>query len=239
VKAIRGNLAPPAVHERMKGDGVLVSRRLAAGIFAVVLGAAATFSTTFAGTQDPVLDCLSEDNDRRISGCSALIATPGLPGEQLSLAHGLRALAYSLKGQYEKALADYDTAIGLNPDFAVALNNRAWLYFKTGRLEQGVADVEHALRLAPASPYALDTRAHIRQSQGATREALGDYERAMRFGGRTIVKLYQCGLRSQGVYSGALDGIYSDAVSGALRTCLSTPHCDPLPEDSDCRPTVS
>ena len=220
-----------------------VSGRLAAGVFVLILGAAAgaaaTFSTVWAGTQDPVLDCLSEDNDRRISGCSALIATPGLPSEQLSLAHGLRALAYSLKRHYEQALADYDRAIDLNPDFAVALNNRAWLYFKTGRLEDGVADVEHALRLAPASPYALDTRAHIRQLQGATREALGDYERAMRFGGRTIVKLYQCGLRSQGVYEGALDGIYSEAVGSALRTCVSTPHCDPLPDDSDCRPTVS
>jgi len=222
---------------------VRVSGRLAAGIFVLILGAAAgaaaTFATAWAATQDPVLDCLSEDNDRRISGCSALIATPGLPPEQLSLAHGLRALAFSLKRQYEKALEDYDTAIGLNPDFAVALNNRAWLYYKVGRLEDGVADVEHALRLAPASPYALDTRAHIRQLQGATREALGDYERAMRFGGRQIVKLYQCGLRSQGVYEGALDGIYSAEVSSALRTCVSTPHCDPLPDDSDCRPTVS
>jgi tetratricopeptide (TPR) repeat protein len=208
---------------------------LAAGITVLILGVPAVP----AGTQDPVLDCLSEDNERRISGCSALIATPGLPPEQLSLAYGLRALAYSLKLRYDQALADYDKAIDLNPDFAVALNNRAWLYYKTGRLEDGIADVEHALRLAPASPYALDTRAHIRQLQGATREAVADYESAMRFGGRPVVKMYQCGLRSQGVYSGALDGIYSEAVSSALRSCVSTPHCDPLPDDSECRPTVS
>jgi hypothetical protein len=208
---------------------------LAAGIIGLILGAAAVP----AGTQDPVLDCLSEDNERRISGCSALISTPGLLPEQLSLAYGLRALAYSLKLKYDQALADYDKAIDLNPDFAVALNNRAWLYYKTGRLADGVADIEHALRLAPTSPYALDTRAHIRQLQGATREAVADYESAMRFGGRPVVKMYQCGLRSQGVYSGALDGIYSEAVSIALHSCVSTPSCDPLPDDSECRPTVS
>ena len=61
----------------------------------------------------------------------------------------------------------------------------------------------------------------------------------MRFGGRPVVKMYQCGLRSQGVYSGALDGIYSEAVSIALHSCVSTPSCDPLPDDSECRPTVS
>jgi tetratricopeptide (TPR) repeat protein len=198
-------------------------------------GAAAAFGAA----QDPGVDCLSDDNDRRISGCSALIATPGLPREQLSLAHGLRALAYSLRGRYEEALSDYDKAIGLNPNFAVALNNRAWLYFKLGRLQDGTADVEHALRLAPESPYALDTRAHIRQAQGVTPEAIADYERAMQYGGRTIVKLYQCGLRAQGLYSGALDGVSTPVFSSAMRSCASNPHCDPLPADQDCTPTVS
>jgi tetratricopeptide (TPR) repeat protein len=192
-----------------------------------------------AAAQDPAVDCLSGDNERRISGCSALIDTPGLPVEQLSLAHGLRGLAYSLKGQYEQALADYDKAISLNPDFAVALNNRAWVYFKLGRMSEGANDVERALRLAPGSPYALDTRAHIRQAGGHGAQALADYELAMRYGGRTIVQLYQCGLRAQGLYYGALDGIYTSAVSRALRACIAASYCDPLPADEDCTPTVS
>lgn len=192
-----------------------------------------------AAAEDPAADCLGDDNDRRISGCSALIETPNLPVEQLSLAYGLRALAYSLKGDYKSALADYDKALGLRPDFSVALNNRAWVYFKLGRMSEGEDDVEHALRLSPASPYALDTRAHIRQAQGDTHGAIADYENAMRFGGRRIVMLYQCGLRSQGLYLGALDGVYSSAVRSALRTCVKREHCDPLPLNDDCTPNVS
>ncbi len=192
-----------------------------------------------AAAQDPAVDCLSGDNERRISGCSVLIDTPGLPVEQLSLAHGLRGLAYSLKGQYARALADYDNAIKLNPDFAVALNNRAWVYFKLGRMAEGADDVERALRLAPGSPYALDTRAHIRQAGGNAAQALADYELAMRYGGSTIVRLYQCGLRAQGLYFGALDGIYTRAVSRALRACTAASYCDPLPADDDCTPSVS
>jgi tetratricopeptide (TPR) repeat protein len=203
------------------------------------LSVLANIAVALAASQDPGVDCLSDDNDRRISGCSALIAIPGLPREQLSLAHGLRALAYSLRGRYEEALVDYDKAIGINPNFAVALNNRAWLHFKLGRLQDGTADVERALKLAPESPYALDTRAHIHQAQGATPAAIADYERAMQLGGQTIVKLYQCGLRSRGLYSGALDGVSSSALTDALRTCASDRSCDPLPADQDCAPTVS
>ena len=139
-----------------------VSRGIAAFLVVLGFGGAAALATVI----DPSLDCLSEDNERRISGCSAMIETPGLPPEQLSVAYGLRALGYSLKGWFDKAVADYDKAIGLNPDFAAALNNRAWAYYKLGRPQQGAGDVERALELAPGNPYALDTRAHIHQSSG-------------------------------------------------------------------------
>jgi len=212
-----------------------VSRRIAA--FFVLLGfsGAAALATVI----DPSADCLSDDNERRISGCSAMIETPGLPAEQLSMAYGLRALGYSLKGWFDKAVADYDKAIDINPSFAAALNNRAWAYYKLGRPQQGAPDVEKALRLAPDNPYALDTRAHIHQSAGDAAAALSDYELAMRYGGDVIVKLYQCGLRSQSLYFGPLDGVYSSDVKRALHVCINRKECDPLPADDDCRPSVS
>jgi tetratricopeptide (TPR) repeat protein len=192
-----------------------------------------------AAAGDPTLDCLSQDNALRISGCTALIETPGLPPEQMSLAHSMRALAYSLTGKLERAIQDYDEAILIKPDFPQALNNRAWTYFKLGRLSEGAGDVARALQLAPGSPAALDTRAHIRQAQGDAAAALADYEAAMRIGGAPTVQVYQCGLRSQGLYFGALDGHYSRSLKRALKTCVANPQCDPLPSDEDCNPTVS
>jgi tetratricopeptide (TPR) repeat protein len=206
----------------------------AAAVMLGFLGAAA-----LAAVDDPMLDCLSEDNQRRISGCSTLIDTPGLPQEQRSLAHGMRALAYSLLGLFDKALQDYDEALKINPDYPLALNNRAWSYYKLGRPRDGIADVEKALQISPASPYALDTRAHIRQALGDAKAAFDDYDLAMRAGGASIVKMYQCGLRSQGLYFGAVDGVYSTSVEQAMRTCTGNRQCDPLPSDSECRPEVS
>lgn len=192
-----------------------------------------------ATVDDPMLDCLSEDNQRRISGCSTLLDTPGLPEEQRSLAHGMRALAYSLLGLFDKALQDYDQALKINPDYPLALNNRAWSYYKLGRPRDGIADVEKALQISPGSPYALDTRAHIHQALGDSKAAFDDYDLAMRAGGASIVKMYQCGLRSQGLYFGAVDGVYSPSVEAAMRTCTGNRQCDPLPSDSECRPEVS
>lgn len=196
-------------------------------------------ATALATIDDPAVDCLSDDNGRRITGCSAMIDTPGLPPEQLSLAYGMRALAYSLLGMFDKALDDYGKALEIKPDFPLALNNRAWAYYKLGRAGEGAADVEQALQLSPGSPYALDTRAHIRQAQGNPAAALADYELAMQLGGIRIVKLYQCGLRSQGLYFGAVDGVYSPAVRHALHTCAHDRSCDPLPSDAECKPEVS
>ncbi len=209
--------------------------RILAAMAAVLAFGAAALATV----DDPTLDCLSEDNGRRISGCSAMIDTPGLPDDQRSLAYGMRALAYSLLGIFDKALADYDEALKIKPDFPLALNNRAWAFFKLGRPGDGLSDVQKALNLSPGSPYALDTRAHIRQALGDATAALEDYELAMQVGGERIVKMYQCGLRSQGIYFGAIDGVYSSSVRQALRACTGNRQCDPLPSDSECRPEVS
>jgi len=208
-------------------------------IAAILVLCAAGWAASGAIAGDATLDCLSQDNDKRISGCSELIETPGLPPEQMSLAFSMRALAYSLKGKLEKAISDYDEAIQLRPDFPQALNNRAWTYYKLGRLSQGTDDVERALQLAPDNSAALDTRAHIRQVQGDATGALADYESAMRHGGPSAVQAYQCGLRSEGLYFGALDGRYSSDVERALRQCVGNKYCDPLPADDDCRPSVS
>ena len=86
----------------------------------------------------------------------------------------MRALAYSLKGHYDTAVRDYDAAIAMKPDFAVALNNRAWAYYRWGKASTGLADVEKSLQLSPTSPHALDTRAHIRQALGDPQGAFND-----------------------------------------------------------------
>jgi tetratricopeptide (TPR) repeat protein len=185
------------------------------------------------------LDCFGENRDLWVAGCTALIERGNLDQEQLSRAYAMRALGFSLRGQFDRAIGDYDTAIRIIPDFAVALNNRAWAYFRSGRATQGRADVEKSLQLNPMSEHTWDTRAHIRQVTGDLAGALADYERAVEIGGERMVKLYQCGLAEQGLYNGPRDGVYTGEVKTALETCVKDSKCDPLPADEHCRDATS
>lgn len=193
-----------------------------------------------ATANDVASDCFSEQSLRRIPGCTALLEGGAkLSTAERSLAHAMRALAYSLQGQYAEALQDYDEAVRLRPDFDVALNNRAWSLFKMKRLSEAMTDVERALKIAPWSAHAFDTRAHLHQAEGRTRQALQDYILAMRFGGEKLVKLYQCGLEAHGLFTGKVDGIESDYLLKALATCVRDDNCDPLPPDEECRRPTS
>jgi tetratricopeptide (TPR) repeat protein len=188
---------------------------------------------------DSAADCFSEDTERRISGCTALIEQGDQSVADLSLAYAMRALAYSLKGQYDVAIRDYDTAIQMRPDFAVALNNRAWAYYRWGKLSTALEDVEKSLDLSPTSPHALDTRAHVRQAMGEPEGAMRDYDRAMWYGGTRMIKLYQCGLTEQRLYTGEIDGTWRPELTAAMEKCVRDKACDPLPADEHCRAATS
>jgi tetratricopeptide (TPR) repeat protein len=188
---------------------------------------------------DPAVDCFSEDIERRIEGCTALIERGDQTSADLSHVYAMRALAFSLKGRYAAAIRDYDVAISMKPDFAVALNNRAWAYFRWGKGPMGLDDVERSLQLSPTSPNTLDTRAHIYQTLGRLSEALHDYDQAMFYGGSRMIRLYQCGLTEARVYSGEIDGTWRPELAEALERCVHEKGCDPLPADEHCRAATS
>lgn len=220
-------------------------------VLAVVLAVPAMAEDSGSGNKEthpsivgPLNDCLGNgqgvhDNNRRIEACTALLGSafsnPALDAE----AYAARALAYSLKGLYDRSIEDYDAAIKLNPSFAAALNNRAWAYFRSGRPDQALPDVEKSLRINPGSQHAWDTRAHIRQLNGDFAGALRDYEMAIHLGGEKMIKIYQCGLAERGLYKGRRDGIYSSEMKSAMETCVRDRSCDPLPADEQCREATS
>jgi tetratricopeptide (TPR) repeat protein len=113
----------------------------------------ATWLAAAPARAEAAADCFSEDIERRIQGCTELIERRDQSTADLSLAYAMRALAFSLKGHYDTAIRDYDVAITMKPDFAVALNNRAWAYYRWGKAATGMADVERSLELSPTSPH--------------------------------------------------------------------------------------
>lgn len=56
-----------------------------------------------------------------------------------------RAYAYLKSGQYEQALADYNSLVQKNPDDAEALNNRCWTFVVMHRAREGLGDCDRSL----------------------------------------------------------------------------------------------
>ena len=88
------------------------------------------------------------------------------------LAHAFydRGIAYGEMAEYDRALEDYTTAIGLAPDFAAAYNNRGVIHGRKGAYESAIADYSAAIRLAPDDVTAHENRARAYARTGAGTE---------------------------------------------------------------------
>jgi tetratricopeptide (TPR) repeat protein len=67
---------------------------------------------------------LTQIPDVAIGGCSAAISSGEEAGDSLAKTFNNRGNAYDYKKQYDRAIEDFNEAIRLKPDFAIAYNNR-------------------------------------------------------------------------------------------------------------------
>jgi tetratricopeptide (TPR) repeat protein len=103
----------------------------------------------------PCLSAISAGDDEKIIGqCGALIDY-----EKTEKADRLKALvarggALTRKGEVERAIADYDAAIRLEPGQADLFNARGELWWKKGDRPKALADFATAIKLNPDHPTA-------------------------------------------------------------------------------------
>jgi tetratricopeptide (TPR) repeat protein len=157
----------------------LVAAKPLALILAGVLWAGASAS---AQTAQERAWCEGEDAvtiDQRIEGCSAVIKAGREKGEKLAEAFNTRGIGYRLKGEYERAIQDYNQAIRINAKFATAYNNRAIAYDTKGDYDRAIADYEQAIKLKPsAETYFNRGNAYLGKSHYD--HAIDDYNQAIK-----------------------------------------------------------
>jgi len=82
-------------------------------------------------------------------------------------------------GDDEQAIADYDQAIALKPDDAVAYNNRGAAYADKGDLAHAIADYEQAITRKPNFAVAYNNRGLAYADKGDLDHAIADYDQAI------------------------------------------------------------
>lgn len=92
----------------------------------------------------------------------------------------VRGLIWHSRGELDKAIADFDKAIQIDPTFAVAYGNRGMAWGDKGDNDKAIADYTEAIRLDGTVSAAYYGRGCIWHSMGQYDKAIADYTQTIR-----------------------------------------------------------
>ncbi len=92
---------------------------------------------------------------------------------------GARGDAYFGKQEYDRAIADYDEAILLDPKLALGYIGRGNAYRAKGDYDHAISDYNRAITLDPKSSVAYTSRGDVYKDKGDFNRAILDYNEAI------------------------------------------------------------
>jgi hypothetical protein len=96
------------------------------------------------------------------------------------VAYNNLGLVYASEGRWDKALAEFRTALLLKPDYAEARRNLGIAYASQGRWDSAITEYQEALRLKPQYAEAHYDLGIAYASQGRWDDAITEYRTALR-----------------------------------------------------------
>ena len=159
-----------------------VTARAFAGAIALAAITGVAGSAAHAQTKQEFNWCIGEDNPtpaQKITGCTAVIQAGKLKGKRLAFTFSNRGVAYYERGEYDRAIQDFDQAIELNPKYALAFNNRCAAYHDKGEYDRAIQDCNQALKLNPKYADAFFNRGLSFQVKSQYDRAIQDYNQAI------------------------------------------------------------
>ena len=103
------------------------------------------------------------------------------------IAYNNRGEAYLRKGDYERAIANYNQALRMDPDYKRAnyfYVNRGTAYLMKGDYERAIADYHQALKIKPNDANAYHHRGTAYLYKGDPERAIADFNKALEINSR-------------------------------------------------------
>jgi tetratricopeptide (TPR) repeat protein len=116
--------------------------------------------------------------DEQIRGCTALIDGGGLSANSLAIVYNNRGTSYLQKGDYDRAIADFDRSLAIRTSGST-YNNRGMAYDGKGQYERAIQDYDRAIALDPRDAQAYSNRGSSYLSIGQYDRALSDFDSAV------------------------------------------------------------
>ena len=143
--------------------------------------AALAAAMTLAGYSAAAEPCYDLQNpDARIAACTQGINSGKLTGPQQAIGYSNRGVAYRQKGDGDRAIADFNEAIRLDPSFAASFYNRGLAYRDKREPDRAIADYNEAIRLGLKDGDIFNSRGIAWFDKGDTDRAIADFNEAIR-----------------------------------------------------------
>ena len=152
-------------------------------------------------------DCNGRDVDARISACTRIIDQGGGRNSQMRAgAFNNRGIAYFSKGEFERAIRDFDDAISAKPNNPVLYHNRGMAFYNKGDNEAAIRSYDQAISIHPKYAAAYNDRANVFFRMKDYDRAISGYDDAIRLQPRDPVLYANRGntYRVKGDYDRAL-----------------------------------
>jgi tetratricopeptide (TPR) repeat protein len=160
---------------------------IAAGALGVLLSVSpATVTRGAIAMPSSVAEILDDCKDDEIYSaerqrlCSELIDDSQLPAEVRAEALVNRGIVLLSERETDRALADFEAAIALNPRDAIAHAYRGEVHKAKGQFEKARSEYDIAISLDGASADLFVNRGEIHRQLGARDKAKSDFETALR-----------------------------------------------------------
>jgi lipoprotein NlpI len=114
------------------------------------------------GWNDDAQTCQDQSGDVAIEACTRAIASGQLSQPNLASTYMNRGVEWRHKGDDDRALADYNQSIKLNPSNSVVYNDRGNVWVDKGQYNQAIADYDQSIRLDPTYAKAFTNRGVLR-----------------------------------------------------------------------------
>jgi lipoprotein NlpI len=129
------------------------------------------------GWNDDAQKCQNQSGDPAIEACTRAIASGQLSQANLAATYMNRGVEWRHKGEDDRAMADYDQSIQLDPNNAMTYNDRGNVWTDKGDYGRAIAEYDQAIRLNPNYAKAYNNRGVLHFAERDWAAAAADFAR--------------------------------------------------------------